>query len=128
MLIKQTHTKPQETLEFKLTKPREIFSFQPSINLGLDTYRMVGLTILEVYTSIFNIGENNKFELYTDNFDEFSFAELKIEVEEILSISDITPSHLQHKIIGPRNIQAYKELRSENSSTDGYIFTFIGLC
>ena len=25
-LIKQTHTKPQETLEYKLTKPRETFS------------------------------------------------------------------------------------------------------
>ena len=27
-LIKQTHTKQQETLEFKLTKPRETFSFK----------------------------------------------------------------------------------------------------
>ena len=26
-LIEQTHTKPQETLEFELTKPKETFSF-----------------------------------------------------------------------------------------------------
>ena len=36
--IKQTHTKPQETLELKLIKPRETFSIQPSVILGLDTY------------------------------------------------------------------------------------------
>ena len=31
-VVKQTHTKPQETLYFKLTKPRETFSFEPSIS------------------------------------------------------------------------------------------------
>ena len=39
---------------------------------------MQGLTSLEVYISIFNITEeNNKFELYTDTFDEFYFEQLK---------------------------------------------------
>ena len=53
---------------------------------------MIGLTSLEVYNSTFNTNdENNKFELYTDTFDEFSFEELKDELEKILSISDITP-------------------------------------
>ena len=105
--IHQTHTKPQETLEFKLIKPRKTFSSELSINLGLDSKWMVGLTSLEVYISIFNITEeNNKFKLYTDNFDEFSFAELQDELEEILSIPDITPTHLQHEIIGLRIIGA----------------------
>ena len=43
-LIKQTHTKSQETLEFKLTKSRETFSFKSYIDLGLDCNWMVGLT------------------------------------------------------------------------------------
>ena len=30
-LIEQTHTKSQETLEFKMIKPRETFHFKPSI-------------------------------------------------------------------------------------------------
>ena len=31
----------------------------------------------EVYTSIFKISEkNNKFELYTETFDEFAFTDL----------------------------------------------------
>ena len=36
-LFKQTHTKPKEALEFKLTKLRESFSFKPAINSGLDS-------------------------------------------------------------------------------------------
>ena len=77
-LIKQTHTKPQETLDFKLTIPKGTFSFKPSLYLGHDSNWMVGLTSLEVYNSIFNIqGENKKFERYTYNFEVFSFAELK---------------------------------------------------
>ena len=31
-LFKQTHTKPPETLEFKLTKPKEMFSFEPLVS------------------------------------------------------------------------------------------------
>ena len=56
---------------------------------------MIGLTDLEVYNSIFNINHtNNKFELYTDTFGEFSFAELKDELEEILDFSNIIDEHL----------------------------------
>ena len=47
-LFKQTHTKSQETLKFKLIQPRVTFSFKPSINLGLDTKWLIGLTILGV--------------------------------------------------------------------------------
>ena len=62
-LIEQTHRKPEETLEFKMIKPRESFHFKPPIQIKGDW--MIGLTDLEVYNSIFNITEeNNKFELY----------------------------------------------------------------
>ena len=84
---------------------------------------MIGLTSLEVYNSIFIISEENiKFELYTDTFD----AQLKDELEEILSISDKTPSYLQIEKIGPRNIQAYNKLRLEKSNTDAYIVLLLG--
>ena len=62
-LIEQTHTKPQETLEVKMVKPRETFHFKPPIQIKGNW--MIGLTDLEVYNSIFNITEeNNKFEIY----------------------------------------------------------------
>ena len=48
---------------------------------------MVALTNLEVHNCILNIPhENNKFELYTDNFDEFSFVALKHDLEEIFNV------------------------------------------
>ena len=42
-LNKQTNRKPEETLEFKITKPRETFHLNPSTNLGLDFNWMAGL-------------------------------------------------------------------------------------
>ena len=61
-LIRQTHTKPQETLDFELTKPRKTDHF----NLAISVERscMLRLLILEVYISFFNITEEvNKFKL-----------------------------------------------------------------
>ena len=52
-LTEQTLTKPQETLEFKLTQPRETFSIKPSIVFGVDSKLMIGLTSSEVYKPIF---------------------------------------------------------------------------
>ena len=40
-LVEQTRTKPQETLEFKMIKPRETFHFKPPIQVKGDW--MIGL-------------------------------------------------------------------------------------
>ena len=85
-LIKQTYTRAQETLEFKLTQPRETFHSKPPISI--EGSWMIGLTSLDVYNSIFNITEKNKkFELLTDIFDELSFTKLKDELEAIYNVS-----------------------------------------
>ena len=55
-LIHQTHTKPEETLKFKLIKPRETLHFNPPILI--EGSWMIGLTILEVYNSFFYITRN----------------------------------------------------------------------
>ena len=102
-----------------MTKPRDIFQFNPL--LLIEESWVIALTSLELYNSIFNINTtNNKFQLYTDNFDEFSFEEVKHELEEIFSISNISHEHLQDEIIGPRIISAYKKLETEKRHTDGY--------
>ena len=96
--FEQTHTKPLETLEFKLTKRRETISVKPSISI--EGSWLIGLSYLGVYNSkIEKRAEVEIFYFCTDFFDEFSSAELKDELDEILSISNITPSHLQHEII-----------------------------
>ena len=88
---------------------------------------MIGFTDLEVYNSIFTINqENNKFEVYTDTSDEFSFTELKDELEETLDISNITDEQLQDELIGSRIIKAYKKLETEMRMTDGYILLLMG--
>ena len=124
-MVDQTHRKAEETLEFKMLEPTETFQFKPSIQIKGDW--MLGLIDLEVYNSIFNITkENNKFELYTDTFDEFSFLELKDELEEILNIPNITDSHLEDETLAPRIAETYRKLRSDKSSHDGYIILLMG--
>ena len=124
-LIEQTHRKPEETLEFKMIKPRETFHFKPPIQTKGDW--MIGLIDLEVYNYIFNITkENNNFELYTDTFDEFLFEELKDELEEILNIQNITDADLEDETTGPRIIKAHSKLRSDKSSHDGYNILLMG--
>ena len=110
-LIKQTHRKPQETLEFKVTKPRETFHFYPPFQTKEDW--MIGLVDLEVYNSIFDITEeNNKSELY--NFPDkkaggISHTKVRDEIERDLAISDITAADLQDDLIGPIIIEEYRE-------------------
>ena len=124
-LIEQTHRKPEETLEFKMLKPRKTFHFYPPIHTKGDW--MLGLIDLEVYHSIFNITkENNKFKLYTDTFDEVSFTELKDEVEEILNISNITDTQLEDDILAPHMAETYWKLRSDKTSHDGYTILLTG--
>ena len=124
-LIEQTHTKPQETLEFKMIKPKQTFHFIPSIQTKGDW--MIGLRDLEIYNSIFNITEeNNKFELYRDSSNKFEFLELKDELEEILNISHISQGHLDDEIIGPRIIDEFLKLSHENKYSDGYAIILMG--
>ena len=124
-LIEQTHTKPQETLEFKMIKPKKTFHFKPPIQINGNW--MIGLTDLEVYNSIFNITEeSNKFDIYRDSSSKFGFLELKDELEEILKISQITPEHLQDEIIGPRIIHEFYKLSIEKENSDGYMILILG--
>ena len=124
-LIKQTHRKAEETLEFKMTRPRETFHFKPPIQIQGDW--MLGLVDLEVYNSIFNITEeNNKVEIYRDMTAKFGFLELKDELEEILNISHITIKHLDDEILGPRIIDEFIKLSNEKKNSDGYMILLFG--
>ena len=122
-LIEQTHTKPQETLEFKMTKPREIFHFKPSIQIKGDW--MIGLTNLEVYNSIFNITEeNNKFELYKfpdEKAGGVTYEKVRDEIEKDLDIEDITAADLQDDIIGPLIIEEYNEQVTKRMNDEQYM-------
>ena len=110
-LIEQTHKKAEEALEFKMIKPKETFHFNPPI--WIEGYWMIGLTDLEVYNSIFNKAEeNNKIELYKfpdEKAGGISYTKVRDEIEKDLDISDITAADLQDDIVGPINIEEYRE-------------------
>ena len=109
-LIDQTHRKAEETLEFKMIKPRETFHFKPPIQVRGNW--MTGLVDLEVYNSIFNIKENNKFKLYKfpdEKANGVSYTKVRDEIEKDLDVSDITAADLQDDIIAPIVIKEYKE-------------------
>ena len=127
-LIKQTHRKAEETLEFKMIKPRQTFHFKPQIQVKDDW--MLGLTDLEVYNSIFNITEeNNKFELYKfpdDKIGGVTYEKVRDEIERDLDISDITAEDLQDDIIAPIIIDEYKKQVAERMNDSGYMNIIAG--
>ena len=122
-LIDQTHRKAEETLEFKMIKPKETFHFNPPIRVKKDW--MFGLIDLEVYKSIFNITEeNNKFELYQfpdEKRGGISYTKVRDEIEKDLDIEDITAADLQDDIIAPIIIEEYNEQVTKRMNDGGYM-------
>ena len=122
-LIEQTHRKAEETLEFKMIKPRETFHFKPPIHVKGDW--MIGLVDLEVYNSIFNITEEiNKFKLY--KFPDkkacgITYTKVRDEIEKDLDFSDITATDLQDDIIGPIIIEEYNEQVTKRMKDEQYM-------
>ena len=63
-MIEQTETRPQETLEFKINKQMQTFSFDPPINLVEEGKRLLAVSSFECTNSFFNItNENNSFSI-----------------------------------------------------------------
>ena len=63
-LIEQTKTKPQQTLEFKMNKQTQTFSFNPPINLFEEGKWLLGVKSFECTNSVFNItNKNNSFSI-----------------------------------------------------------------
>ena len=82
-LIEQTKTKPQETLEFKVNKQRQTFSFNPPINLVEEGKWLLAVSSFECINSVFNITNgNNSFSIiipghYQNESDEKTINDLK---------------------------------------------------
>ena len=122
-LIEQTHRKSEETLEFKMTKSKETFHFNPPIQVKEDW--MIGLTDLEVYNSIYNITEeNNKFKLYKfpdEKAGGVTYEKVRDEIEKELDIEGITAEDLQDDIIGPLIIKEYEEQVTKRMNDEQYM-------
>ena len=97
-LIEQTKTKPQETLEFKMNKQMETFSFNPPVNLVEEGKWLLAVSSFECTNSVFNVtGDNNSFSIiipghYQNKTDEktidnlnklLELKSLELHVEEV---------------------------------------------
>ena len=84
-IVENTHSKPQETLEFKMTKQKESFSFD--VPLILNEKWMMGVTSLEVYNTVYNITEkNNKHEILLT---KQQLEEHRVDTELVPKIKDL---------------------------------------
>ena len=79
-LIEQTRTRAQETLEFKMNKQRQTFSFNPLINLVEEDKWLLAVSSFECTNSVFNItDDNNSFSIILPGHYETELAEKIID-------------------------------------------------
>ena len=75
-LIEQTKTKPQKTLEFKMNKQMQSFSFNPPVYLVEEGKWLLGVSSFECTNSVFNITkENNSFSIIIPGHYQSEFSE-----------------------------------------------------
>ena len=88
-IVEKTHSKPQETLEFKMTKQKASFSFD--VPLELPEKWMMGVTSLEVYNTVYNItNSNNKLEIILN---DQQLKELNLDSELLVFVEDLYKSY-----------------------------------
>ena len=90
-LIEQTKTKPQETLEFRMNKQTQTFSFNPPINLVEEGKWLMAVSLFNCTNSVFNINnENNSFSITVPGHWESKSAEKSIdELKELLELNSM---------------------------------------
>ena len=75
-MIEQTKTKAQETLEFKMKKQMQSFSFNPPINLVEEGKWLMAVSLFDCTNSVFKTtDENNSFSIIISSYYQTEFAE-----------------------------------------------------
>ena len=90
-LIENTRTRPQETLEFKMNKQMQTFSFNPPLNLIEEGKWLLAVSSLEGTNSVFNItNENNSFSIIIPGHYATESAEKTIdELNKLLELRSL---------------------------------------
>ena len=97
-LIKQTKTRPQETLEFKMIEQMQTFSFSPPINQVEEGTCLLRVSSFECKNSVFNLTNESTSSSFTtpghwqtssdeENIDELNnlleLRSLELHVKEV---------------------------------------------
>ena len=87
-MVENTKTRTQETLEFKMNKQMQTFSFNPPINLVGESKWLLGVTSFDCTNSVFKItNENNSFSITIPGHWETESAENAIdEINKLLEL------------------------------------------
>ena len=90
-LIEQTKTKAQETLEFKMNKQRQTFSFNPPLSLIEEGKWLMAVSLFDCTNYVFNItNENNSFSIIIPGHYETESAEKTIEeLNKLLELASL---------------------------------------
>ena len=90
-LIEQKKTKPQETLEFKMNKQTQTFSFNPPLNLVEEGKWLMAVSLFDCTNSVFNItNENNSFSTIIPGHYKTEFAEKVInDLNELYELNSL---------------------------------------
>ena len=105
-IVENTHSKPQETLEFKMNKQKESFSFD--VPLILNEKWMMGVTSLEVYNTVYNItNSNNKLQIILNDrqLDALEFDTGVVpNIKKLYETYDLENNKLYYEFIEKANI------------------------
>ena len=87
-LIEQTKTRPQETLDFKMIKHMQTFSFSLPLNLIEEGKCLLGVTSFDCTNSVFNITkENISFSIpLPGHWDSKSAEKITDELNKLLEL------------------------------------------
>ena len=90
-LIENTETRAQETLEFKMDKQMQTFSFNPPINIFEEGKWLLAVSSFECTNSVSNItNENNSFSIIIPGHYETEFAEQIIDdLKKLLELKSL---------------------------------------
>ena len=90
-LIEQTKSKPQETLEFKMIRSKQTFSFNPPIDLVEEGKWLLAVSLFDCTVFVFDItNKNNSFSLDIPGHWETKSAEKTIdELKKLLELDSV---------------------------------------
>ena len=121
-LIEQTKTKPQETLEFKMDKQIQSFSFNPPINLIEEDKWLLAVSSFECTSSVFNItNEINSFSIIIPGHYQNKSDEITIDnLNKLLELKSIELHVEEVKKRGNKIKIADKEYKLSDFDTQKY--------
>ena len=114
-IVENTHSKPQETLEYKMNKQKESFSFDVPLILNEKTS-------LEVYNTVYNItNSNNKLQIILNDrqLDALEFDTGVVpNIKKLFETYDLENNKLYYEFIEKANIYLLTSYKKKEETSE----------